>query len=371
MKALPAPNDDFIGLDGVLNFATGGEPPLLQAHRKTFENFARDKAEGFDGYHRHWQVAERVRQKLAALVCAEPSDIGFLGSTSDGIARVVDSIDWRPGDNVLAPRLDYASGRYALGNLASQGVELRIVAERGWRLELDDLLAACDDRTRLIYISQVNALTGQHHDMEALDRSLAARGIMLLVDASHALGVVPVRADQCDFLVGAGYKFLLGVHQGVFVWNQRRQPDFYPSSVGWWSADTGADPSSFQLKDDARRAEYGNVSHLSTYLLETSLDYLAGFGVGAVAAHVRELGTSIRADLLARGLEIMTPPEPSERGGSISFAWPDTKGLMAAARAQDLLVWGDQGRIRISAHLFTSDADVAQLLERLAKLVSH
>ncbi len=45
-RALPAPKSDFIGLDGKVHLATGGEPPLLKAHRGAFERFAADKAAG-------------------------------------------------------------------------------------------------------------------------------------------------------------------------------------------------------------------------------------------------------------------------------------------------------------------------------------
>ena len=100
-------------------------------------------------------------------------DIALLGNASEGIMRVVSSFDWRPGDNVVVPELDYASGRYALASLKTKGVELRLVPAEGWTLQTERLLATCDNRTRLIYISQVNALTGQHADMAAI--SAAAR----------------------------------------------------------------------------------------------------------------------------------------------------------------------------------------------------
>ena len=37
VRSLPAPKSDFIGLEGKVHLATGGEPPLLQAHRQAFE----------------------------------------------------------------------------------------------------------------------------------------------------------------------------------------------------------------------------------------------------------------------------------------------------------------------------------------------
>jgi cysteine desulfurase / selenocysteine lyase len=45
-----APKSDFIGLeDGRVHLATGGQPPLLKAHRSAFEAYAADKAAGAAG----------------------------------------------------------------------------------------------------------------------------------------------------------------------------------------------------------------------------------------------------------------------------------------------------------------------------------
>src|SRR3546814_4049909 len=90
----------------------------------------------------------------------------------------------------------------------------RVVKGRGWRIEADDLLAACDGRTRALYVSQVTSLTGQRVDVAALSAALAGSGTMLIVDSSHALGVVPVDGRLADVTVSAGYKFLCATQMG-------------------------------------------------------------------------------------------------------------------------------------------------------------
>ncbi len=369
-RALPAPRSDFIGLEGKIHLATGGEPPLLQAHRQAFEDFARDKAGGFAGYHRHWEVAEAVRGLLAGMLRLEPGDIALVGNASEGIVKVVSSLDWHQGDNVVVSALDYASGRFALSSLQSLGVELRLVPAEGWRISTDALLAACDGKTRLLYVSQVNATTGQHLDIDALSSALGDGPTALLVDASHALGVVPVRGDLCDFLVSACYKFVLGVHDGVLTWNRRRRPSFEPFGVGWASADAGETPAHYRLKPDARRAEYGNVGHLGAYLLRKSLLYLERYGIDAIAEHVRSLSGRLVEGIAALDLEVMTPRAAPERAGNAAFRHDAPETLVRRAAAQDILVWGDNGRIRASAHLFTSEADVETFLARLPALLA-
>lgn len=284
--------------------------------------------------------------------------------------RVVASIDWRPGDNVVVPALDYASGRFALASLKATGVEVRLVPGRGWWIAVEDVVAACDDRTRLIYLSQVNALTGQHHDIAGLSGALDGSDTALMVDASHALGVVPVDARAADFTVSCCYKFLLGIHEGILVWNRRRRPDFSPSGAGWASATAGDTPADYRLKPDARRVEFGNAGHLGAYLLRDSLAYLESFGIDAIAAHTRALTGRLIAGMTDLGLDVMTPAAAEHRAGNAAFACGDPEGLTRRAAAEDVFVWGDNGRLRVSAHLFATEEDVETFLERLPRYLS-
>jgi cysteine desulfurase / selenocysteine lyase len=368
-RLLPAPKADFIGLDGKTHLASGGEPPLLVKHREAFEAFAADKARGYDGYWTHWKVDDEVRAQVARLLRLEPGDIALLGNASDGIMSVVSGFDWQAGDRVVAPELDYASGRFAFASLKRRGVELELVPARGWVLAEEDLLAACNERTRLVYVSQVNALTGQHVDLEKLSSGLDSKPAALLIDASHAFGAVPLRGDLADFTVSACYKFALGVHEGILGWNRRRQPDFAPGGAGWASADPGATAADYVLKPDARRFEYGNAGHLGAYLLRESLAYLESFDIDAIAAHNRKLAERLIAGMVDLGLEVMTPAGAARHAGNVCFRCTDPEAVMRRAAEEDILIWSDNGRVRVSVHLFTTEGDVEKFLECLPEFL--
>jgi len=364
-KIILALKGDFIGLDGITHLATGGEPPLLKAHRAAFEAYARDKARGYPGYYAHWAVAEEVRSRLAAMTGLSSDDFALVGSTSTGINTVLSSIDWRSGDNVVSATLEYASGRYAFARLEGLGVEIRLVEPRGWQVEIDNLIAACDTRTRMVYVSQVSYLTGQALDIAGLSAALRKRGIALLNDVSHALGVIPVDGRLADFTVCAGYKWLLGTQTGILAWNRSAWPDFNPLNIGWSSAAPGPTPATYQLKESAGRAEAGNPNHLDAYLLRTSLDYLANIGIARIAAHARNLGGDLRHALVELGLDVTTPEAPEQRAGNICFTHPAADRLMELAAEDDILIWSDSGRVRLSVHAFVGDDDIARFLEKL------
>jgi len=209
------PKTDFISLQGKTSLVAGGEPPLLKRHRDAFEEYAKDKSQGYSGYWQHWAVNEEVRTLLADMLHLATDDISLLGSASEGISQVVSSIDWYADDNAVTADLDFASGRFAFSRLKRFGVEPRIVDGHGSYVDVEKILEACDEKTRLVYISQVNYNTGQHIDIAPLSAELAARGIPLLNDASHAMGVVPVDGRDADFVVCCGYKWLLGAQTGA------------------------------------------------------------------------------------------------------------------------------------------------------------
>ncbi len=360
-----AAKSDFIGLEGITHLATGGEPPLLKAQCDAFEAYAHDKARGYPGYHAHWAVAGEVRAQLASMTGLAADDFALVGSASAGINSVLSSIDWRTGDNVVSSSLKYASGRYAFARLEGLGVEPRLVEPNGWLIDIDGLIEACDKRIRIVYVSQVSYLTGQALDIATLSDALRKRGIALLVDVSHALGVIPVDGRHADFIVSACYKWLLGTQTGILAWNRSAWLDFKPLKIGWSSATPGPTPATYQLKESAGRAETGNPKHLDAYLLRTSINYLAAIGIERIAGHARQLGGALRQELIALGLAVTTPEAPEARAGNICFTHPAADRLMALAAEDNILIWSDSGRVRLSVHAFVDEADIVRFLEKL------
>lgn len=278
------PKSDFIELEGVTSLVTGGEPPLLKRHRQAFEAYATDKARGYAGYWQHWTVNEEVHSLVAGLLQMQAGDISLVGSASEGMSQVISSIDWRPGDNAVTTTIEYASGQYAFSGLQKFGVAARMVEPNDWHVDIEQLNAACDDRTRLVYVSQVSYRTGQMLDIQRLSAELGARGIPLLNDASHALGVTPVNGQHADFTVCAGYKWLLGTQTGLFAWNRKRRPTFEPKGIGWRSAIVDEASGKVVPRQDANRAQVGNSNHLDVYLLRESLKYLGAIGIDKSAS---------------------------------------------------------------------------------------
>ena len=80
------------------------------------------------------------------------------------------------------------------------------------RLDLDQLAAACDARTRIVSVSWVGYATGYRHDVERIAEIAHERGALMFLDAIQGLGAFPldVRETPIDFLAADGHKWMLG-----------------------------------------------------------------------------------------------------------------------------------------------------------------
>ncbi|MBX6322277.1 MAG: aminotransferase class V-fold PLP-dependent enzyme [Rhodospirillaceae bacterium] len=369
MTASLIPKQDFVGIEAVAHLAAGGEAPPLRAHMDAAVQFLCDKGAGMPGRERMYALAGRVKRRLAELLGRSPAEIGFLFNASEGLFVAAGGIDWRSGDNVVTAGSEFPSVRHAWHH--GHPVEVRAV---GGTLvpSLAEIRAAVDGRTRVIAVSHVSYLTGARCDLAALREIADGVGARLVVDASHALGVVPVDGALCDVVVSCCYKWMLGAHGvGVFFVNAERWPDLAAPWMGWHSIEPEPSPRADRLQPKAsmERFESGNYGFPGLYLLEAGLAALARVGAPAIERHVLALGGRLREELVRCGAEVLTPAAPADRAGNIAIAHGGSERLEAALRAAGVLTWAGNGRLRLSVHAYNDEADVARAAAALAALL--
>lgn len=368
-----APKEDFLRAAEVAHLCAGGETPVLRSHAAAIERFFTLKSEGMAGRETGLMgLLEDCRGKVARLLQVAPADIAFLLSASEGVSQLAAGLDWRPGDNVVVEDIEYPSDIYPWASLADRGVEVRVARQWGGEPTLERLAATMDERTRVLSVSQVSYLTGRRYRLEELAALAARVGALLSVDATHAVGVLPVEAHYADILVSSCYKYLLGVHgAAVFYRNPRRLRDLAPQTIGWHSVAgerTVEAPTDYRLRPDASRFEAGNPPFMALALLDNALAYLEQVGIARIERHVLALGGALRAGLIERDIAVLTPENPAQRGPNICFPCDDPAALVAALAARGVLVWGGDGRIRVSLHAYNDTADVERLLAALDAL---
>lgn len=370
--APPVSSSDFLGLDGVVHLAGGGQTPVLARTLGALERYAHLKGTGLAGQRAIDAVRTQVTRKIATLLGAEPDDIGFPSSVAHGVSLLADAIDWRPGDNVVMERWEFPSLMNPFLAQRRRGVEVRTVGpEPGtWRAPLARFGEAVDARTRVVALSHVSFLTGERHDLEAYAALARSVGALFVVDASHALGSIRAPASVADVVFACCYKFLLGIHGVAIVcWNRRRVPDWRPVLTGWHSTTWRPPfevPGDVQVLPTGRAFEPGNPAYPAMFVLDESLDYLNAMGMEAVEAHTLAMSGDLRARLIALGVPVITPSPAAERAGSIACASANPQGIRARLEDDRVLVTGELGRVRASVHLYSRAEDLATAADAIA-----
>jgi selenocysteine lyase/cysteine desulfurase len=318
---------------------------------------------------------EEVRGLAGRLLNADPLDIAFVKNTSEGIGIVAEGFPWRPGDNVVTAAEEYPANIYPWLNLASRGVEVRLIPSRGNRLSVDDLRDALDARTRLVSISFVEYSSGFRNDLAAIGELCRERGIHFFVDAIQGLGVFPldVQALPIDFLAADGHKWLLGPEGAGILYVRRELVDLlHPVDIGWNSVVGATDFSriDFRLKPHAGRWESGSLNVGGISALGASLALLLEIGIPAVGARVLELTDHLCQRAAAVEFEVFSSRLPDDRSGIVSLTVPgrEPRELVRRCKEEQIVVNQRSGRLRVSPHCYNTPAELDHLVEVLRRL---
>jgi selenocysteine lyase/cysteine desulfurase len=296
----------------------------------------------------HWTaVTDRARAEFATLVRVRPERITVGATVSGLIAQIASAVP--DGTRVLAAEPEFTSLLFPFLAQEGRGVTVRLVA-------LEALADAVDASVDVVAVSAVQSSTGELAALDDLAAAAAEHGAMTVVDATHAIGWLPLDASRFDAVACAAYKWLMSPRGTAFmVLSEALAERITPHQAGWYAA---ADPlkdqfgAPLRLAAGARRFDT-SPAWFSWVGTEPALRLVNEIGVETIHEHDLRLANRFRAGLgLPPGdSAIVTSdvPDATQRLGDA--------GIMAAARA---------GRLRASFHLYNTEADVDAALEALA-----
>jgi selenocysteine lyase/cysteine desulfurase len=329
----------------------------------------------------HWPNWERklnvLRRDAARLIGAEPEEIAFVNSTTQGIGLVAEGFPWRDGESVVTAAEEYPSNIYPWMNLADRGVSLRLVPSREGRIWIEDLAAAIDDSTRILTISHVEFASGFRNDLDALAELCRSRGVALFVDAIQGLGphVIDVHRTPIDFLAADGHKWLLGPEGAGLLYVRRDWIErLRPLGVGWHSVvgSYNSPENEFRLKPTAERWEGGSFNMPGLQALGASLGLLLEIGPELVSHRILERAALVRELALSSGWQVFGSDRPEDLSGIVALTHPrvDPESATRTLRERGVAVASRRGRLRVSPHVYNNDDDLGRLAEGLGSLGS-
>jgi selenocysteine lyase/cysteine desulfurase len=324
-----------------------------------------------------FEVPARIRRNLARIIGADPDDIAVTSGASTGAIAVAHGLRWNPGDEVITAKSEFPL-QYTtwLPMQEREGIQVKIVAPRDRFLSADDLIGALTPRTRLVSVSHVRYNDGTLLDAARLAKACHDQGALLLLDVSQSCGAVPFDVTQldADFLICAGYKWLLGPFGTGFFWVRRQHLGTLRPDAYYWMAVSGADnfaklnfndpkPAEAAKRWDA--AEWASYFNFNLVGMDTSVEFVANAGATTVYAHNRKLTELLFERLPKDRCVAASPPDAAHRGPYGCFAArtaEKTAELYDKLRKENVVVSLRDGNIRVSPYLYNSERDIDRLI---------
>ncbi|MBK9169974.1 MAG: aminotransferase class V-fold PLP-dependent enzyme [Bryobacterales bacterium] len=356
-----------------LDTAAEGLPPAAAA--AALEAYLAAKNLGTPGRAALYAEEREAIRSAARLLGVAAEDLAFLANTSEALNLLANSMRWEPGDHVLLCDLEFPSNVVSWLRLRQFGVDVEVLPAHRGAVPIDDFVSRLRPRTRLVTVSQVSYKTGTRLPYVPELAAAAHRvGALLCLDATQALGRVPVAVEGVDYLVASSYKWLLGTHGLAVAYCAPTLRDrMEPASTGWYSLDSPFRPDRFTdyaLKPRAAALQAGMPNFPAIYALRAGVDHLLAADVARIDETLRPLVADLREGLAKQGLDLLTPADPVYASGIVSFAHPRPEALGAALEERGVIVWAGDGRVRASMHLYNGRADVERLLDALLE-VNH
>lgn len=337
-----------------------------------------------DKWEQAFLQAERVRKGFAGLL-GEPGGCIALGAnTHELVVRLLSAMPLRSRPRLVTTDGEFHSIRRQLDRLEEEGLAIIRVPEAPLESLATRLSRAVDDRTALVLVSAVFFDTGRiARGLAEVAASCRRHGSRLLVDAYHALNVVPFSlADEGlddAFVVGGGYKYCQLGEGNCFL---RIPPDseLRPVVTGWYSEFTaladrqGAERVVYgEGGDRFAGATYDPTSH---YRAATVFDFFRERGL--TPALLREVSRH-QIGLLASTFDALDldPAVLSrdrtcplgEVGGFLAFRSPVAAALVRSLHARG--VWADaRGEVlRLGPAPYLSDQQLRDAMGLLGEAV--
>ncbi len=313
-----------------------------------------------------WSMPVSVGDEIAPLIGADAGTVAMVPNVSIAQAEVFSALTYGDGrDTIVMTELDFPSVRYVYDELATRlGARIVVVpSEDGVRVDEDRLIAAIDERTRLVAISHVLFRSAYVMDVARVSAHAHAMGALVSLDAYHSVGVLPVdvQALDADFLTGGVLKWLCGGPGGCFLWVRPAVSAAVAPALTGWQAHRR--PFAFEHEmhhaDGAWRWLGGTPPIPALFAATEGAKLLRDAGMNAVRAKsLRQTGRLIAlAD--ARGFPLTVAREPERRGGTVAFDVPHAREVAQALLAREIIVDYRPGAgIRVAPHFYTSDDEL-------------
>jgi len=359
----------FPGLGSTIYMNTAsfavGCAPAADAFKSAVEAWSQGRFDYVDAE----AAGEEARAIFARLINAPAQNIALIPTVSAiaGLVATHLALDVRPGSIVVSGS-EFTSNLFPWRMLERRGWQVRLVEPVDGRLPPEIFSRVADEQPRLIAATAVQSANGYRVDLAALREIADRSGARLFVDASQMVGALPldVTASRIDALAAPSHKFLLGTRGfGYAFFADDLREAITPVLAGWKA---GREPlASFYgpdmiLSETASRFDL-SVAWFNALAERASMRALESLGIERVHYHNLSLAHTMREALLSHSIPFAD--HGIEQGSTIFATAPSSPDAAERLKEAGIVAAMRSGRIRLSLHVYNTEAQVEHVAELL------
>ena len=323
-----------------------------------------------------------ARRDVAAYLGAQPHEVVFVPNPTFAANTIARCLPLGPGDEVLMTDHEYGACRFAFQAVANQK-GFRVVQQpiplpvESNESIVDHFWRGVTPNTKLIFFSHITSSTALTLPAAMICQRAQEAGILTMVDGAHAPGQIDVNLSTlgADFYTATCHKWMCAPKgSGIFYVREDRQEMIEPLVVGWgWGPE----------KTFHRENEFvSNHEWLGTHDPAPFLAVPA-----AIRWHLEHFTPEVRqrthtlvrqaVDQAAEipGLARVHPNEFFQQMGLIDITPLGSDAPSLKTRIYEeyqievpVIRWQERTFVRVSAHAYTTGADVEKLVRALGEM---
>jgi selenocysteine lyase/cysteine desulfurase len=257
------------------------------------------------------------------------------------------------------------------------GAEIMTVAApltHGWT---EAIMDAITPKVRVVALSQCHWTNGALVDLTAIGEKCQTVDAPLVVDATQSLGAVPfpIETIKPDFLIAAGYKWLLGPYGFALLHVGDRWRNARPLEESWLARLHAEDFAGLVNYSDAymsgaRRFDVGEKC-VRTILpgAIAALEQIKEWGVPRIAESLSVINDAVAHHLLQHGFEVPDDKDRSPHmfGARLPSAYQGD--LVGFLRKRNIYISQRGNSVRFAPHLHITNQDIKHLLDAIDEAV--
>ena len=367
--------------------ASGGSPMCRSAYDAGIRYLEEMCFEGDLYYDAYLDALAAGRGRIAAMIGATPSEIGFTVNSSSAAAIMAELFVRSGVTQVYYPVGEFPTSVHAIVN---QGLSVVPVGDPAYRDGPAEWLKAVDDRLAAaplagrgaLVISHVSFISGETIDIDEVTTFARDRGLILAINATQSFGALSMDVrGGVPLLFATGLKWACAGYGAGFVYIHQDWVDTVglPNRAGWLSVD---DPyrmdhgNTHPIQNAASLDAGGGMPQFSPLMsLNGALSVYERLGDGdirkgikRVEERVRMLAGYLKEALLQMGFSLLGSGGTA-KSGIVSVQTPDAPAVFDKLKSAGVLTslrrhpqTGAAEIVRFGVHYFNTKKELDKAL---------